>query len=84
MGWFWNRNDEQDSGEARGYGDLTDHELELLNEADAAQDGALLIFSVEKLHPSCQVLAVMLFDNVSEAALTDHLNHVARGDIQLV
>lgn len=28
---------EQDSGETRGYGDLTDQELDLLNEADDAQ-----------------------------------------------
>jgi hypothetical protein len=37
MGWFWNRNDEQDSGETEGWGDLTDQELSLMNEADAAQ-----------------------------------------------
>lgn len=36
MSWFWNRSDEETE---RGYGDLTETELVLLNEADWAQEG---------------------------------------------
>lgn len=43
MPW-WNpfSSNEQDSGEERGYGDLSDVELTLLDEADAAQSGEQL------------------------------------------